>query len=250
MLTTTDNTVQRQYHKWFSPHLQRDMELLVFGNAGKPVIFFPTRTARFYDYEDWKVIDALAPKIANGEFQIICLDSADKDSFYNTNIHPSERIKKHELFERYVLTEVLPFVKQSNNNPYIISAGCSLGAYHAVNIAFRHPQWFKKVVGMSGRYDITIKLPHFQDLFEGHLDELVFLHQPTQYLPNIHSEQFLRLIKKLEIIIAIGEEDAFLQNNVLLDKILTEKDITHAFYIWKGEAHKAQYWSQMVQLYF
>lgn len=249
-MQTTNNTLHREYHKWFSPHLQRDMELLVFGNIGKPVLFFPTRTARFYDYEDWKVIDALSPRIASGEFQIICLDSADKDSFYNTNIQPSERIKKHELFERYVLTEVLPFVKKSNSNPYIISAGCSLGAYHAVNIALRHPQLFKKVVGLSGRYDTTLTLPYFQDLFEGYIDELVFLHQPTQYLPNIYSEEFLQLIKKLEIIIAIGEEDAFLENNVLLDKILTEKDIKHAFYIWQGEAHKAQYWSQMVQLYF
>lgn len=246
----TNNTVQREYHKWFSPHLQRDMELLVFGNTGKPILFFPTRTARFYDYEDWKVIDALAPRISNGEFQVICLDSADKDSFYNTTIQPSERIKKHELFERYVLTEVLPFVKQNNTNPYVIAAGCSLGAYHAVNIAFRHPQLFKKVVGMSGRYDTTITLPYFQDLFEGYFDELVFLHQPTQYLPNIFNEKYLQLIKKLEIIIAVGEQDAFLKNNVLLDKILTEKDIKHAFYIWRGEAHKAQYWSQMVQLYF
>ncbi len=252
MLQQTTNTkaLQREYQKWYSPHLQRDMELLVFGHAGKPVLFFPTRTARFYDYEDWKVIDALAPKIIRGELQIICLDSADKESFYNPNLHPSERIKRHELFERYILTEVIPFIKQGNTNPYLIAAGCSLGAYHAVNLAFRHPHLFKKVVGMSGRYDITITLPFFQDLLEGYVDELVYLHQPTQYLPNIQSEQSLRQIKKLDIIIAVGEEDAFLQNNLLLDKILTEKEIKHAFYLWKGEAHKAQYWSQMVQLYF
>lgn len=248
--SSNTNTLQREYQKWYSPHLQRDMELLVFGHAGKPILFFPTRTARFYDYEDWKVIDALAQKINRGELQVFCMDSADKDSFYNKDIPPSERIKRHELFERYILTEVIPFIKQKNTNPYLISAGCSLGAYHAVNLAFRHPQLFKKVVGMSGRYDITITLPFFQDLLDGFLDEIVYLHQPTQYLPNICSEQSLRLIKKLEIIIAIGEEDPFLENNILLNKILTEKDIKHAFYFWKGEAHKAQYWSQMVQLYF
>lgn len=252
MLPQSTNTkpLHRKYQNWYSPNLQREMELLVFGHAGKPVLFFPTRTARFYDYEDWKVIDALAPQIMRGELQIICLDSADKESFYDKNLHPSERIKRHELFERYILTEVMPFVKQLNPNPYLISAGCSLGAYHAVNLAFRHPHLFKKVVGMSGRYDITITLPFFQDLLEGYVDELVYLHQPTQYLPHIHSEQSLRQIKKLDIIIAVGEEDAFLQNNLLLDKILTEKEIKHAFYLWKGEAHKAQYWSQMVQLYF
>ena len=44
--------MNREYHKWFSPSLGRDMELLIFGDAGEPVIFFPTRTAHFYDYED------------------------------------------------------------------------------------------------------------------------------------------------------------------------------------------------------
>ena len=32
--------MNREYHKWFSPRLQRDMELLVFGHAGRAVLFF------------------------------------------------------------------------------------------------------------------------------------------------------------------------------------------------------------------
>jgi esterase/lipase superfamily enzyme len=246
----TSHAIKREYQKWYSPHLQKEMELLVFGDGGKPVLFFPTRTAHFYDYEDWKVIDALAPKIDARELQIICVDSVDKDSFYNKELHPSQRIKRHELFEKYILTEVLPFIKQKNNNPNIISAGCSLGAYHAVNLAFRYPQLFSKVVGMSGRYDITIQLPFFEDLFEGYIDQQIFMHQPTQYLPHIKTEATLNKLKQLEIIIAIGETDAFLANNLLLDNILIEKGINHEFFMWQGEAHKAQYWSQMVQLYF
>jgi esterase/lipase superfamily enzyme len=250
-LLPTENSVPREYQKWYSPNLQRDMELLVFGHAGKPVLFFPTRTARFYDYEDWGVINALAPEIAAGQLQVICLDSADKDSFYNKDLHPSERMKRHVLFEKYILREVIPFVRQRNQHPYMVSAGCSLGAYHAANIAFRHPQLFKKVVGMSGRYDVTISLPHFQDLLEGYMDELVFWHQPTQYLKDLHkNEQMHRIIKKMEIIIAVGEQDAFLENNLLLDKILTEQGVEHIFQLWKGEAHKAQYWSKMVRMYF
>ncbi len=243
------NEMQRQYHTWFSTWMKRDMELLVFGHAGKPVIFFPTRTARFYDYEDWKVIEALKPQIAAGQMQVICLDSADKDSFYNKDISPAERILKHELFEKYVLFEVIPFIKETNKNPNLISAGCSLGAYHAVNLAFRYPHLFKKVVALSGRYDITITLPFFADLFDGYRDENIYLHMPSQYVPNIQSPQILRLIKKLEITIVIGEDDAFLENNKQFDEALTSKGINHAFYIWKGEAHKAQYWIEMVKLY-
>jgi len=249
-VVVTDNKIRRLYKKWYSPFLQHDMELLVFGFAGKPVLFFPTRTARFYDYEDWKVIDALQPKIDAGELQIFCVDSADKESFYNTSISPAERILKHNLFERYILQEVYPFIKTHNLNPYIISAGCSLGAYHAVNIAFRYPTMFSKVVGMSGRYDITIRLPYFEDLFDGYRDNHILYHMPTQYLPLIQSEALIQQLRKLEIIIAIGVEDAFLPNNQLLNEQLQSKQINHQFHLWKGEAHKAQYWSEMVQMYF
>ena len=52
--------IQRVYKKEFSQHLQKDMEILIFGHAGIPVLFFPTRTAKFYDYEDWNVIDGVS----------------------------------------------------------------------------------------------------------------------------------------------------------------------------------------------
>jgi esterase/lipase superfamily enzyme len=33
--------MQRQYQRWYSHSLGRDMELLVFGHAGPPIIVFP-----------------------------------------------------------------------------------------------------------------------------------------------------------------------------------------------------------------
>ncbi|MFP5041255.1 esterase family protein [Parasediminibacterium sp. JCM 36343] len=246
----TEKGYRREYFKWFSPHLQRDMELLVFGFAGKPVIFFPTRTARFYDYEDWKVIDAFKEKLIGGELQIYCVDSADQQSFYNKAITPAERIQKHYQFENYILLELMPFIKQKNNNPYLISAGCSLGGYHAVNLAFRYPQLFSKVVAMSGRYDLTLKLKFFDDLFDGYIDNHIYSHTPIKFIPNIQNPHSLDLLRKLDITLVIGEEDAFLENNKQMHEVLLQKQIPHHFYIWKGEAHKAQYWIQMVQLYF
>ena len=48
--------MNREYHKWYSPSLSRDMELLVFGHAGLPVIVFPTSMGRFFDYENRDMI--------------------------------------------------------------------------------------------------------------------------------------------------------------------------------------------------
>lgn len=242
--------MHKEYFNWFSEHLQRNMEMLVFGHSGTPVIFFPTRTARFYDYEDWKVIDALHNRIEAGEMQIFCIDSMDNESFYCKTAHPSQRINRHLLFERYILFEVLPFIQKKNNCPYIISAGCSLGAYHALNIALRHPLKFSKVVAMSGRYDLTIKLDYFEDLFDGFMNEEIFYNTPSLFLPTLNSEQVLRLIRRLDITIVIGETDAFLQNNIQLHEAMELKKIPHQFYTWTGEAHKAHYWRDMVKLYF
>ena len=52
-------TLNREYHKWFSPALGREMELLVFGHGGSPLVVFPTSMGRFFDYENRHMIDAV-----------------------------------------------------------------------------------------------------------------------------------------------------------------------------------------------
>ncbi|HTR32114.1 MAG TPA: alpha/beta hydrolase-fold protein [Puia sp.] len=241
--------MNREYHKWYSPSLQRDMELLIFGHAGDPVLFFPTRTARFYDYEDWQVVDALRRKIVSGDIQIYCLDSVDKESFYAKQLDPAERILRHLQYEKYVLTEVLPLVQQKNPHPTVVTAGCSLGAWHAVNLAFKYPHLFHKVVGLSGRYDLTITFEHFDDLFEGHRDQNIYFNMPSQYIPFLHDDVIIRQLRNLEIIFVVGEKDIFLENNLALSNALWSKNIWNALHLWDGESHKARYWRHMVQLY-
>ena len=241
--------MQRAYHKWFSPHLKKDMEFLVFGQSGTPVLFFPTRTARFYDYENWKVIDAIADKINKGWLQVYCVDSIDLESFYCTCSHPSERIVRHIQYENYVLNEVMPFIRYKNSNRYIVSAGCSLGAYHAVNIAFKHPDQFSKVVGMSGRYDLTLQTKSFNDLFDGYRDLNIYFNMPSQYIPNLSDEKIISQLKKLQIVLAIGKEDPFLPNNQFLHHTLLKKGIPNTLNIWEGEAHRPWFWQQMVQYF-
>src|SRR5262249_33686820 len=163
--------------------------------------FFPTRSARFYDYENWKIVDAIHDKIQNGSLQIFCVDSNDGESFYG-NAHPSEKIRRHLQYERYILNEVIPFIKSKNENRYLIAAGCSLGGYHAINIAFKHPQHFCKVVGMSARYDLTLHIPPFSDLLEGYFDENVYFNMPCMFVPNIEDESILNQLRKLKITIA------------------------------------------------
>jgi S-formylglutathione hydrolase FrmB len=62
-----------------------------------------------------------------------------------------------------------------NPNPSLTAHGCSLGASHAVNIAFRHPHLFTHVLALSGRYDLARDFGGgFRDLFDGYYDDNVY----------------------------------------------------------------------------
>ena len=65
--------MQREYHKWYSPNLGKDMELLLFGTSGRPVLAFPTSMGRFYQNEDFPLITTLGDKFDEGNLQLVCV---------------------------------------------------------------------------------------------------------------------------------------------------------------------------------
>lgn len=241
--------MNREYHKWHSPALEKEMELLIFGHSGASVLFFPPRNGRFYEYENWRLIETLQHKIEQGFLQVYCVDSIDEESFYSEGGFPDQKIARHLQYEQYILNEVLPLIHYKNPNSYMISAGCSMGAYHAVNFAFKYPQYFNKIVAMSGRYDLTKQLSHYNDLLEGYWNETIYFNMPSQYIHNISEQGLLNALRQLEIILAVGQEDPFLENNEMLSQELTSKGIYNQLYIWNGEAHNVKHWRKMLDIY-
>ena len=241
--------MNREYHKWWSNHLHRDMELLIFGHAGAKVLVFPSRLGRFYEYEKLGIIHFLKDKIENGWLQLYCVDSIDAESLYCHWVHPTARIKRHIDFEKYILNEVIPFMHTKNTHDCLISHGLSLGAFHAANIVFRHPQHFKKLVAFSGRYDLTLNVECFRDLFDGFYNEDIYFHTPTHYLPSLDCTWRLNKLREIDIILTIGREDPFLQNNEYLSSILSQKNIPFQMPIWDERAHSGYYWQRMSTVY-
>lgn len=221
----------------------------MFGHAGARVIVFPTRTGRFFDYENWGLIAALKDHIDNGWLQLYCLDSVDGYGLYSCDIDPREKMGRHLQFESYVLEEVLPLTAKVNPNPFLISHGCSIGAFHAVNIAFKYPHLFGKVVAFSGRYDLTRQVGDFPDLFCGYYDQTIYYNTPNHFVPNIQDPIILGHLRKMEIVLAIGERDSFLDSNVKLSQALWKIGVWHALHIWPGKAHKPVAWKQMSARY-
>jgi esterase/lipase superfamily enzyme len=225
------------------------MELLVFGHAGPRAVVFPTRQGRFYDYENWGLVEAVRDSIEAGRLQLFCVDSFDSESLYCEWGSPQHRIWWHRQYEAYILEEVIPFTAWRNSNPELVAHGCSIGAYHAVNIAMRHPWLFRKVVAFSGRYDLTRSVGGFRDLFSGYYDQDIYFHTPTHFLRNLNDSGTLAQLRRLDITLTVGEHDPFLDSTCELSRILHDKGIPHQLLIWHGEAHRAHHWRHMARLY-
>lgn len=234
--------MNREYHRWYSPSLHRDMELLVFGHAGARMLVFPTSQGRFFEWEDRGMVAAVSDHLQRGWLQLYCVDSVDAESWYAKWKHPVDRALRHEDYERYLLSEVIPFSEHRNANPFLITTGASFGAYHAANIAFRHPHRFGRVVGLSGLYDIR----RFAD---GYYDHHIYRHNPAHFISDEHDSHRLDALRRLDIIIATGQDDAFRENNLHLSRILWEKGIWNALRLWDGWAHDWPWWQQMIRLY-
>lgn len=238
--------MKREHYRWHSALLGRDMELLVFGHAGARVIAFPPRCGRFYDYENEGLVGTLGHHIKQGWVQLICVDSIDDEAFYNNWCHPRDRVLRHIQYERYILDEVLPLSRSLNGNPFLTSLGCSFGAYHAMNIALRHPHAFGRVVALSGRYDLTRSCDGFRNLLDAHYDQDVYFNMPNHYMINIGDKGMLDAIRRLDIKMVIGEYDPFFEDNRRLSEILWQKGIWHQFRVWSGRAHSFRRWREML----
>ncbi len=235
--------MDREYRKWSSSRLGREMELLVFGHAGLPVLAFPTSGGRFYEFEDRGLIAALSGKIEAGRMQVFCVDSVNTESWYNRQTPPRRRIERHMQYEDYLMHEVAPLVRQKNADPRLVAVGCSLGGYHAVNIALRHPDVFTGFLSMSGAFDLT-------SFLGGYYDQDCYYNLPTHYLANLDDPWYLDRFARSTYILATGWDDHCLAQNQNLDRILSEKRIPHQLYTWDTyNSHDWPTWARMVREY-
>src|SRR5262245_13603947 len=130
--------MHREYLAWDSPSLGRRMELLWFGQGGRPLLIFPTAASRFYEAEDFHLVGALRDKIERGESCVCCVDTVNLESWYNKQVPPLVRVARHEQYDRYVRNEVVPLVQQRSGRADLITYGASFGAYHAMNFGCRY----------------------------------------------------------------------------------------------------------------
>ena len=68
----------RQLTNWFSPALQREMPLAVYGDYGFALLLVPTAGADYLEYERFQLIDHLTPYINGGKIKVFSVNSINK----------------------------------------------------------------------------------------------------------------------------------------------------------------------------
>ena len=234
--------MNREYHRWWSPSLERDMEMLIFGHAGARLLVFPTSQGRYYEFEDRGMIGTLGHHINSGGLQVYCVDSVDAESWYCKWAHPGGRAYRHYQYFQYLLTEVLPLSQQKNGNPFLITWGASFGAYHAMTFGLKYPHLVDRVLAFSGVFDI-------RGWTDGYSDDYVYFNNPVQFIPNENDAWRLEKLRQMDIIMAVGKEDRLISESREMSRILWEKGIGNALREWDGWSHDWPYWQKMLTLY-
>ncbi len=234
----------RTYHRWYSQSLHRDMETLVFGHGGAPILVFPSSMGAFFEYEDRGMVTAVADKLDHGALQLFCVSSVDSESWYNRHVHPRQRIDRHLQYEQYLLQDVVPLVRHLNPHHHGIGVtGCSFGAYHAMTLALRHPQVFTSCITMGGRYDIS-------SFLDGYADTDGYLLSPLQFLPALDDPGYLDPLRRNKFVLATGEWDICRGANEEFSGVLHSKGVPHTLHIWgDGSKHDWPDWRPMAAAY-
>ena len=235
----------REIHIWFSPNLNKDMEIVVYGYSGYALLLFPTAAADFLEYERFHLIDTIAEYLSRGDIKVFSINSINNESWLNREMHPADRAIRHQQFNQYIGAEVVPFIKNHCKGKVpIVTAGASLGAFHAANTLFRRPDLFAGVIAMSGSYDIKA-------YSNGYYDDNCYFNSPVDYLPNLLDKKILLQLKKKQIIISSGQGDYEApEESKRLSDILNSKGIKHWLDIWGEDiVHDWPTWRQMLPYY-
>lgn len=227
----------RDYGRWFSPSLGRDMEFLWFGKFGRPVMIFPTSGGRFYENEDFQLTASLADKVDRGEIQLLCVDSVDYESWYNRGVHPAVRAARHVQYDAYLRNEMVPYVFNRAQRGDLAVYGASFGAYHAANFAAKYPDVVNRAICFSGIFDI-------HSFTNGYWDDNCYFNCPTAYIPNMDGEWAGKLAR-IGWVIATGEYDTLVQRNRDFSQLLWSKGVAHHAEFWPGAfGHDWPWWRE------
>jgi esterase/lipase superfamily enzyme len=204
----------------------------VYGHAGRPILVFPTESGNAWEFADNGMVDAVADLIESGRVTLYCADSFDAGTWSAHDLPLEERARRHGGYESWILDAVVPHIRaDAGDGAEIVTAGCSLGAYHALNLAFRHADLFPLALCFSGNYDPSSWRSW------GERGDAVYFNSPVDYVANLHGDHLDWLRSRLSVLLVCGQgqwEDTTgaLDGTRRIAELLAAKGIRYELDLW------------------
>ena len=223
--------------------------VIAYGHWGRPVLAFPAEAGRAWDFENHGMVAAVADLLDAGRIKLYCVDSADAQTWSDRSLPTEERARRHEGYERWILDAVVPWIaNDSGGAGELVAVGCSLGAYHAVNVALRHADRFPLAIWMSGNYDPTTWHGW------GEPGDATYFHNPMAYVANLGGDHLEWLRGRLSLLLVVGQ-GAFevdptgaLPGTRALAARLAEKGLRHELDVWGSDVpHDWPSWQRQLR---
>jgi esterase/lipase superfamily enzyme len=231
-----------------APGLDRPGSLIRYGHYGRPVLVFPSEQGRAWDYENNGMVGAVADLIEAGRVKLYCVDSYDHVSWSDRGIPLEERARRHSLYESWIVEQVVPAIgSDSPGASDIITTGCSLGAFHALNFALKRADLFPVAICQSGNYDSASWHPW------GERGEAMYFSNPADYLANLDGDHLDWLRSRVFLLLTVGQgawetdPTGSLPSARATDSLLASKGIPHELDMWGHHAaHDWPWWRKQL----
>ncbi|MDQ4006640.1 MAG: alpha/beta hydrolase-fold protein [Actinomycetota bacterium] len=231
-----------------APGLDRPGTVIRYGHFGRPVVVFPSEQGRAWDYENNGMVDAVAGLVEDGRVKLYCVDSFDHLSWSDSSLPLEERARRHDSYESWVLEQVVPAVgRDSPGATDMVATGCSLGAFHALNLALRRADLFPVAICQSGNYD-----PAEWNAW-GERGQVAYFHNPTDYVQHLGGDHLDWLRSRVFVLLTVGQGDwethptGSLPSAHRMAHLLHEKGIPHELDEWGHDvAHDWPWWRRQI----
>ncbi|MFN3849932.1 MAG: alpha/beta hydrolase-fold protein [Spirosomataceae bacterium] len=230
--------MQEKHIKFYSHILGRDMDLLVSGHWGYPVLMFPTSMGNYLQNRDFGLNNSIANLVDSGKVKLYNIDSIDFQSFYAKDLAPGIKIYNYNLYTRFLKEELVPSIQRECSTHRVAVAGASFGGYHCTNFAFKYPDLVSHCFSLSGSFNI-------KSFMKGYYDDNVYFNNPVDFMPNAESWKY----NHMSVVLGTSDWDICRQDNIDMSRILASKGINHWYDEKKWASHDWPLWNMMFPEY-
>jgi esterase/lipase superfamily enzyme len=198
--------------------------VLVFGHWGRPVLVFPSAERTRYEWEEHGMVDAVHDLVDAGRAKLYCVDSWDSGTWWDDWLPREERARRHGAYEQWLLEHVVPRIEGGGE---IVTAGVSMGAFHAANLTLRRPDLFPLALCFSGVYDVS-------DLGWGERGDAFYFNNPQDYVGGGAGSP-----ASLLLVVGRGmweDTTGAFEQTIRFAELLAAKGIRHELDVWGDDA--------------